>query len=49
MDEKETGKRKQVFEGNAFYEIDLECMRKKAKREQMEKQEKEAQRLKRFR
>ena len=29
MDGKETAKRKQVLEGNAFYEIDLECMRKK--------------------
>ena len=28
---KETAKRKQVLEGNAFYEIDLECMRKKEK------------------
>ena len=28
MDGKETAKRKQVLEGNAFYEIDLECMRK---------------------
>ena len=27
MDGKETAKRKQVLEGNAFYEIDLECMR----------------------
>ena len=26
MDGKETAKRKQVLEGNAFYEIDLECM-----------------------
>ena len=33
MDGKETAKRKQVLEGNAFYEIDLECMRKKEKRE----------------
>lgn len=31
MDGKETAKRKQVLEGNAFYEIDLECMRKKEK------------------
>ena len=37
MDGKETAKRKQVLEGNAFYEIDLECMRKKEKREEMEK------------
>ena len=29
MNGKETAKRKQVLEGNAFYEIDLECMRKK--------------------
>lgn len=36
MDGKETAKRKQVLEGNAFYEIDLECMRKKEKREEME-------------
>ena len=34
MDGKETAKRKQVLEGNAFYEIDLECMRKKEKREE---------------
>ena len=34
MDGKETAKRKQVLEGNAFYEIDLECMRKKEKRVQ---------------
>ena len=39
MDGKETAKRKQVLEGNAFYEIDLECMRKKEKREEMEKRE----------
>lgn len=32
MDGKETAKRKQVLEGNAFYEIDLECMRKKRKK-----------------
>ena len=32
MDGKETAKRKQVLEGNAFYEIDLECMRKKGKK-----------------
>ena len=31
MDGEETAKRKQVLEGNAFYEIDLECMRKKKK------------------
>ena len=37
MDGKETAKRKQVLEGNAFYEIDLECMRKKERREEMEK------------
>ena len=37
MDGKETAKRKQVLEGNAFYEIDLECMRKKEeKRRQQE-------------
>ena len=41
MDGKETAKRKQVLEGNAFYEIDLECMRKKEKREEMEKRERE--------
>ena len=38
MDGKETTKRKQVLEGNAFYEIDLECMRKKE--EQKKKKEK---------
>ena len=37
MDGKETAKRKQVLEGNAFYEIDLECMRKKE--EQQKKKE----------
>ena len=37
MDGKETAKRKQVLEGNAFYEIDLECMRKKE--EQKKKKE----------
>ena len=42
MDGKETAKRKQVLEGNAFYEIDLECMRKKERREEMEKREREA-------
>lgn len=47
--EKETAKRKQVLEGNAFYEIDLECMRKKEKREEMEKREREARKPKRFR
>ena len=26
--------RKQVLDGNAFYEIDLECVREKARREQ---------------
>ena len=31
MDGKETAKRKQVLEGNAFYEIDLECMRRDGK------------------
>lgn len=49
MDGKETAKRKQVLEGNAFYEIDLECMRKKKKREEMEKREREARKPKRFR
>ena len=49
MDGKETAKRKQVLEGNAFYEIDLECMRKKEKREEMEKREREARKPKRFR
>lgn len=29
--------RKQILDGNAFYEIDLECVRKKARREQYEK------------
>ena len=48
MDGKETAKRKQVLEGNAFYEIDLECMRKE-KREEMEKREREARKPKRFR
>ena len=42
MDGKETAKRKQVLEGNAFYEIDLECMRKKEKRE--EKKERSSKR-----
>ena len=37
------------LEGNAFYEIDLECMRKKEKREEMEKREREARKPKRFR
>ena len=49
MDGKETAKRKQVLEGNAFYEIDLECMRKKEKREEMEKRAREARKPKRFR
>ena len=49
MDGKETAKRKQVLEGNAFYEIDLECMRKKEKREEREKREREARKPKRFR
>lgn len=49
MDGKETAKRKQVLEGNAFYGIDLECMRKKEKREEMEKREREARKPKRFR
>ena len=49
MDGKETAKRKQVLEGNAFYEIDLECLRKKEKREEMEKREREARKPKRFR
>ena len=49
MDGKETAKRKQVLEGNAFYEIDLECMRKKEKREEMEKREREVRKPKRFR
>ena len=31
MDGKETAKRKQVLEGNAFYEIDLECVEQKRK------------------
>ena len=38
-----------VIDGNAFYEIDLECMRKKEKREEMEKREREARKPKRFR
>ncbi len=41
MDGKETAKRKQVLEGNAFYEIDLECMRKKKKKEKRWKSGKE--------
>ena len=49
MDGKETAKRKQVLEGNAFYEIDLECMRKKEKREEREQREREAWKPKRFR
>ena len=49
MDGKETAKRKQVLEGNAFYEIDLECMRKKANWEEMEKRAREARKPKRFR
>lgn len=32
MDGKETAKRKQVLEGNAFYEIDLECIKEKQKK-----------------
>ena len=39
MDGKETAKRKQVLEGNAFYEIDLECVEQK--RKDQEKREKE--------
>ena len=42
-------KEKLIIEGNAFYEIDLECMRKKEKREDMEKREREARKPKRFR
>lgn len=42
-------KEKLIIEGNAFYEIDLECMRKKEKREEMEKREREARKPKRFR
>ena len=42
-------KEKQVMEGNSFYEIDLECMRKKEKREKMEKREREVRKPKRFR
>ena len=49
MDGKETAKRKQVLEGNAFYEIDLECMRKKEKGEEREKREGEERKPKRFR
>ena len=49
MDGKETAKRKQVLEGNAFYEIDLECMRKKETREAMEQRERDARKPKRFR
>lgn len=42
-------KEKLIIEGNAFYEIDLECMRKKERREEMEKREREARKPKRFR
>ena len=42
MDGKETAKRKQVLEGNAFYEIDLECVEQK--RKDQEKREKERNR-----
>ena len=42
-------RQKIVREGNAFYEIDDECMRKKEKREEMEKREREARKPKRFR
>ena len=38
-----------VIQGNELYEIDLECMRKKEKREEMEKREREAWKPKRFR
>ena len=48
-DKRKKAKRKQVLEGNAFYEIDLECMRKKEKREEMEKREREVRKPKRFR
>lgn len=42
MDEK---KRKLVIDGNAFYEIDLECVRRKQKqREDAEKMQKQRQR-----
>lgn len=34
--EKKQQKENRYIEGNAFYEIDLECMRKKEKREEME-------------
>ena len=30
-------KEKQIMEGNSFYEIDLECMRKKEKRSKRSK------------
>ena len=49
MDGKETAKRKQVLEGNAFYEIDLECMRKKEKEKRWKSREREARKPKRFR
>ena len=42
MDGKETAKRKQVLEGNAFYEIDLECVEQK--RKDQEEREKERNR-----
>ena len=42
-------KTKLVEEENTIYEIDVECMRKKEKREEMEKREREARKPKRFR
>ena len=49
MEKKENGRQRIIFDGTAFYEIDLECMRKKEKREEMEKREREARKPKRFR
>lgn len=41
----EQEKRKLIIDGNAFYEIDLECMRQKEKkREEAEKKQKQRQR-----
>ena len=49
MEKKENGRQRIIFDGTAFYEIDLECMRKKERREEMEKREREARKPKRFR
>ena len=47
--ESEEKKEMLIIDGNAFYEIDEECMRKKERREEMEKREREARKPKRFR